>query len=70
MARYESVLQLIGGTPLLHLRRLEEAEGLGGRVYAKLERNSSTDSAFLRFASNPAFFPPCWEGGNIRLFAG
>ena len=40
MARYESVLQLIGGTPLLHLRRLEEAEGLGGRVYAKLERNN------------------------------
>lgn len=50
MARYESVLQLIGGTPLLHLRRLEEAEGLGGRVYAKLERNNPGGSAKDRVA--------------------
>ena len=50
MARYESVLQLIGGTPLLRLRRLEEAEGLGGRVYAKLERNNPGGSAKDRVA--------------------
>lgn len=50
MARYESVLQLIGGTPLLHLRRLEEAERLGGRVYAKLERNNPGGSAKDRVA--------------------
>lgn len=50
MASYESVLQLIGGTPLLHLRRLEEAERLGGRVYAKLERNNPGGSAKDRVA--------------------
>lgn len=50
MARYESVLQLIGGTPLLRLRRLEEAERLGGRVYAKLERNNPGGSAKDRVA--------------------
>ena len=50
MARYESVLQLIGGTPLLRLRRLEEADRLGGRVYAKLERNNPGGSAKDRVA--------------------
>ena len=50
MASYESVLQLIGGTPLLRLRRLEEAERLGGRVYAKLERNNPGGSAKDRVA--------------------
>ena len=50
MASYESVLQLIGGTPLLRLRRLEEADRLGGRVYAKLERNNPGGSAKDRVA--------------------
>lgn len=34
---FNSVKQLIGGTPLLELRNIEESEGLGAKVYAKLE---------------------------------
>ncbi len=34
---YTSAQQLIGGTPLLELSRLAEAEGLGARLLAKLE---------------------------------
>ena len=34
---YTSARQLIGGTPLLELSRLAEAEGLGARLLAKLE---------------------------------
>lgn len=34
---YTSAQQLIGGTPLLELSRLAEAEGLGARILAKLE---------------------------------
>lgn len=34
---YTSVDELIGGTPLLELTRLEQAEGLSARVLAKLE---------------------------------
>ena len=34
---YTSVDQLIGGTPLLELARIEKAEGLKARILAKLE---------------------------------
>ena len=34
---YTSIDQLIGGTPLLEVRRLEAQEALGGKVLVKLE---------------------------------
>src|SRR3954467_15403405 len=34
---YGSVLEVIGGTPLVRLPRLEAAEGLGARLALKLE---------------------------------
>ena len=42
---YTSVEQLIGNTPLLELRRLEEAHGLRGRLLAKLEYLNPAGSA-------------------------
>lgn len=48
---YENILELIGKTPLLKLSHLKETEGLGGNIYAKLERfnpaGSSKDRAAL-----------------------
>lgn len=34
---YESVLELIGNTPLIHLNRIEETEGLQASIFAKAE---------------------------------
>ena len=34
---YTSVEQLIGGTPLLELRQIQQAEGLNATLLAKLE---------------------------------
>ena len=34
---YESMLNMVGNTPMLRLLRIEEALGLKSRVYAKLE---------------------------------
>ena len=34
---YDSLDELIGGTPLLRLRHVEDAEGLKARLIAKLE---------------------------------
>ena len=35
--KFESMDQMIGGTPLLHARRTEEANGLKARLYVKIE---------------------------------
>ncbi len=45
-----SVEQLIGGTPLLELKRIKEALGLEARVLAKLERGNPGGSAKDRVA--------------------
>lgn len=47
---YTSAEQLIGGTPLLELVRLERAEGLGARLLAKLEYFNPAGSAKDRVA--------------------
>ena len=47
---YTSAEQLIGGTPLLELTRLERAEGLEARVLAKLESFNPAGSAKDRVA--------------------
>lgn len=47
---YTSVTELIGSTPLLSLQRLTQAQGLGGRILAKLEFFNPTGSAKDRAA--------------------
>ena len=34
---YDSISQLVGSTPLLHLKGFEESQNLQARIYAKLE---------------------------------
>ena len=51
MARiYDSVEQLIGQTPLLELKRIEECKKLGARIFAKLEYLNPAGSAKDRVA--------------------
>ena len=50
MRIYGSVEELIGGTPLLELRKVEEAYGLGARLVAKLEYLNPAGSAKDRVA--------------------
>ena len=51
MARiYTSVDQLIGGTPLLELTRIEAAEGLNAKLLAKLEYLNPAGSVKDRIA--------------------
>ena len=47
---YEDVTQLIGGTPLVRLSRIEEYFGCGGRILAKLECMNPAGSAKDRVA--------------------
>ena len=37
MKVYDSVTELVGSTPLLELKKIEKQEGLGAKIYAKLE---------------------------------
>ena len=37
MKVYDSVTELVGSTPLLELKKIEKEEGLGAKIYAKLE---------------------------------
>ena len=50
MARYESVTELVGNTPLLALHRIENALGLTAKIYAKLESFNPASSAKDRIA--------------------
>ena len=51
MARiFESLEALIGGTPLLELKKIEEKYGLGARLIAKLESHNPAGSAKDRVA--------------------
>ncbi len=45
MKVYESVLELIGKTPLIHLNKVEESLGLQAHIYAKLESKNPAGSA-------------------------
>ena len=47
---YTSIEQLIGKTPLLELKRMEEAQGLQARVLAKLEYFNPAGSVKDRIA--------------------
>ena len=47
---YESVTELIGGTPILRLKRTEECCGLSAKIYAKLECFNPAGSAKDRVA--------------------
>lgn len=49
---YDNVLQLIGNTPILHLNKIEKAEGLEARIYAKLEGLNPGGSVKDRAALN------------------
>ena len=49
---FTSVDQLVGGTPLLQLTRIKEAESLGADIYAKLEYFNPAGSVKDRVALN------------------
>ena len=49
---YESVTELIGGTPLLHISRFEQKQGLKARLFAKLEGMNPAGSAKDRVGLN------------------
>ena len=49
---YENVLELIGNTPMLHLNRIEQAEGLKAHLYAKAEGFNPGGSVKDRAALN------------------
>ena len=49
---YDNVLELIGNTPMLHLNRIEQAEGLKAHLYAKLEGFNPGGSVKDRAALN------------------
>jgi len=50
MKVYSSIDQLVGRTPLLELKNIEEREGLKARIFAKLERFNPAGSAKDRAA--------------------
>lgn len=50
MRVYESIADLIGGTPLLRLRRFAEGKGVGAEIWAKLEYLNPAGSAKDRVA--------------------
>lgn len=52
MQVYESMLELIGHTPIVHLNRLEQAEQTGARLYAKIESFNPGGSIKDRIAQN------------------
>lgn len=47
---YESISELVGGTPLLHLKRYEEKHSLKAKIYAKLEYFNPNQSSKDRIA--------------------
>ena len=49
---YDNVLELIGHTPILHLNRIEQEEGLEAKLYAKLESFNPGGSVKDRAALN------------------
>ena len=61
---YESITELIGGTPLLHLRRYEEKHGLKARIYAKLEYFNPNQSSKDRIAA--AMIEDAEEKGRLK----
>ena len=50
MKIYESALELVGATPLVHLGRIAETLSLGAHIYAKLEAKNPAGSAKDRVA--------------------
>ncbi len=61
---YKSVDELIGGTPLLELTRLERAEGLNARILAKLEYFNPAGSVKDRIAK--AMIDDAEEKGKLK----
>ncbi len=49
---YDSILELVGKTPIVQLHKLEEKEGLKAHIYAKLEFFNPTSSVKARPALN------------------
>ena len=49
---YESILELVGHTPIVHLNRIEKAEGALANIYGKVESFNPTGSVKDRIALN------------------
>ena len=52
MRVYENMLELIGHTPIVHLNKIENNEGAGAHIYAKLEAFNPAGSVKDRIAYN------------------
>lgn len=61
---YESVDQLVGGTPLVRLKRIEETEGLAARLLVKLEGKNPAGSIKDRVAK--AMLDDAEQRGKLR----
>ena len=66
---YDSILELVGNTPLLHLNRIEEEEKLQVKLYAKVESynpaGSVKDRAALHMIESAEAEGKLKEGGTI-----
>ena len=66
---YDSILELVGNTPLLHLNRIEEEEKLQVKLYAKVESynpaGSVKDRAALHMIESAEAEGRLKEGGTI-----
>ena len=66
---YDSILELVGNTPLLHLNRIEEEEKLRVKLYAKVESynpaGSVKDRAALHMIESAEAEGRLKEGGTI-----
>lgn len=49
---YDSILELVGRTPIVQLHKLEEKENTGAHIFAKLEFFNPTASVKARPALN------------------
>ncbi|WP_290092252.1 pyridoxal-phosphate dependent enzyme, partial [uncultured Dubosiella sp.] len=52
MTIHQNILELVGGTPLVELSKIEKEENLGARVVAKVEAFNPAGSAKDRIALN------------------
>ena len=68
---YNSILELIGNTPILHLNKIEAAEGLKAHLYAKLEGfnpgGSVKDRAALNILAMVFLITPIAVSTEVRI---
>ena len=58
---YDSILDLVGKTPLVELKRIEEKEGLQAKLIAKVESFNPAGSVKYRIALSLSRLPETLE---------